>query len=243
MRLARFSPGLAAVALAAMLAACSHTPLPEIPEGLRPRAEPIEPDVAARLFAEVQAERDRLTAAQATEEAQCYQRFVVNACLLEVRDRYRPQLNALNHRDTAVRAGERQRHELERLARVEEQRQQNERDEERARQRAATAVPTEQRQADLDRRNADRAAAAPGNAARAQANRSSAQQSHEKAVADQAQRAAAAPDERRQYDERVKAAQERREAQARREQENKDKVPAQPLPETPAPPSPPVQVR
>jgi hypothetical protein len=238
MRFRRFTISLGAAALAA---GCSNTPLPEIPTGIRPRAAAMQPDVAARLFAEIESERGRISSQQTAEEAACYQRFVVNSCLLEVRARYRPQLNALNQRETQVRAGERELHEEERVARMEEQRKQSEADEARARQRAASAVPPGQRQAELDQRNADRAAQAPGNAAQAQANRSSAQQQHEKAVADQIQRAQAAPGEREQYEARQKAAADRRAAQARRAAEPKTKPAAQPLPAIPTPPTPPMQ--
>lgn len=231
-------------ALAATLLAtgCTHTPLPDIPTGIRPRAEPLEPEMVSRLAAGIEADRTRITALQSTEEAACYQRFAVSDCLLEVRARYRPQLAELNHRDIDVRAGDRERHEQERQARMEEQRLTSLQDQARAQQRAESNAPAK-RQAEADQRNADRAAAAPGNAARAQANRTSAQQSQQKALADQAQRAAAAPGEREQYEAKQKAAVERRAAQARRAAERKDKPPVRPLPEMPAPQSPAVPVR
>lgn len=234
--------GWFALALAALAAGCSHTPLPDIPTGIRPRALPLEPEVVSQLSAEIGTERVRITALKSAEEAACYQRFAVTDCLLEVRARYRPQLSELNHRDIDVRAGDRERHELERQARMEEQRVTSLRDEERAQQRADSNA-TGKRQAEADQRNAERAAAAPGNAARAQANRSSAEQSQQKALADQAQRAAAAPGEREQYEAKQKAAAERRADQARRAAEKKDKPPAQPLPATPSPPSPTVPLR
>lgn len=229
--------------LASLLAsACTHTPLPDIPTGIRPRAEPLEPDVVSQLATQIQADRVRITALQSAEEAACYQRFAVSDCLLEVRARYRPQLSELNHRDVDVRAGDRERHEQERQARMEEQRQTSLQDQARAQQRAESTVPGK-RQAEADQRNADRAAAAPGNAARAQASRAAAQQSQQKALADQAQRAASAPGEREQYEAKQKAAADRRAAQARRAAERRDKPPVQPLPETPSAQSPSVPVR
>lgn len=231
-----------ALSLAVLTAGCSHAPLPDIPTGIRPRAEPMAPDVVSQLSTEIEAERVRITALQSTEEAACYQRFAVTDCLLEVRARYRPQLTGLNHRDVDVRAGDRERHEQERQARIEEQRLTSLRDQERAQQRAASNAPAN-RQAEADLRNADRAAAAPGNAARAQASRTAAQESQQKALADQAQRAAAAPGEREQYEAKQKAAVERRAAQARRAAEKMDKPAVRPLPETPSPQSPAVPVR
>lgn len=231
-----------ALVLAVLAAGCTHAPLPDIPTGIRPRAAPLEPEVVSQLAAEIEGDRVRITALQSAEESACYQRFAVSDCLLEVRARYRPQLAELNHRDIDVRAGDRERHEQERQARMEEQRLTSLRDQERAQQRAESNAPGK-RQADADQRNADRAAAAPGNAARAQANRTSAQQSQQKALADQAERAAAAPGEREQYEAKQKAAAERREAQARRAAERKDKPAVRPLPETPAPQSPTVPVR
>lgn len=231
-----------ALTLSLLAAACTTTPLPDIPTGIRPRAEPLEPEVVSQLAAEINAERVRITALQSAEEAACYQRFAVTGCLLEVRARYRPQFTELNHRDIDVRAGDRARHELERQARMEEQRLTSLRDQERAQQRSESDSQGK-RQAEADQRNADRAAAAPGNAARAQANRANAEQSQQKALADQAQRASAAPGERAQYEAKQKAAAERREAQARRAAERKDKPAVQPLPESPAPQSPPMPVR
>lgn len=242
MRFTRFSAGLAPVALALLATGCSQTPLPVLPAGIRPRAEAIQPDVAAVLFAEIETERAKLVAEQTTEEVACYQRFIVNSCLGEVRARYRPQLNALHQRDNAVRAGQRELLEEERQARMTDQAKQAQADQERAQQRGASAVPQAQRQADLDRRNADRAAAQPGKAAEAQANRTSTEQSHENAVADQAQRAAAAPAERSQYDARQKAAAAHRADLARRAAEPKTKPPVQPLPEKPGPASSPVPI-
>jgi len=237
---------LAAIGLCAawaMLASgCSSPPL-DIPTGIVPRAEPIEPEMVARLMADIDAERAQVTARLTAEEAECYQRFVVTRCLVDTRARYRPLLNALNQREVAARAGARARVEAERQVRVEEQRLQSLVDQQRAQERAASAVPQAQRQSDLDQRNAERAASAPANAARAQANRSSAQQAHDNAVAEQARRAAAAPGERGQYEERQRAAAERRAAQARRAAEQSGKTPAQPLPTTPQPPSPSVPVR
>ncbi|WPB55097.1 hypothetical protein [Xylophilus sp. GOD-11R] len=237
----KFTRFLAGLGLAAVLAGCGHTNFPEIPTGLRPRAEPIQPEEAARLTAEIEAERARLLAEQTVQEAACYQNFIVNSCLLEVRGRYRPMLNALNRRDVDVRAGEREREERVRLARVEDQRRQSEADHARAAERAASAVPLEQRQADLDRRNADRAASRPADAARAQANRNSTLEAHDKAVAEQAQRAANAPAERARYEARQKEAAERKAALARRQADRATKPPVEPLPATPGPASPPVQ--
>ncbi|MCZ2495989.1 hypothetical protein GN316_04400 [Xylophilus sp. Kf1] len=230
------------LALCLVVAGCSHAPMPTIPTGIRPRAEPLDADVVSRRAAEIEAERARITASQSVEEAACYQRFAVTDCLLEVRTRYRPQLTDLNRRDVDVRAGDRERHEQERQARMEEQRITSLRDQERAQQRAASNA-TGNRQAEADQRNADRAAAAPGNAARAQAGRANAQQSQQKALAEQAQRAAAAPGEREQYEAKQKAAAERRAAQERRAAERKNKPAVQPLPDTPPPASPSVPMR
>ena len=232
-----------ALGAALLGAGCSTQPLPEIPSGIRPRAEPLEPDEVARRLAEVEVERSDLVARQTVEEAACYQRFVVTRCLLDVRDHYRPMLNALKRRDVATREGDRARIEEARQVRVEEQRQQSLADQQRARERAATAVPQARRQSDLDQRNAEREAAAPANAARAQSSRSSAQQAHDNAVAEQARRAASAPGERSAYEERQRAAAERRAAQARRAAEQAGKPAAQALPATPQPSSPGVPLR
>jgi colicin import membrane protein len=238
MNLTRSFAGVGLLLAMLLAGGCSHAPLPEIPTGLRPRAEAMEPEMVSALSAEIEADRVRLTTAQTAEEAACYQQFAVTGCLLDVRARYRPQLAELNHRDIDVRAGDRQRHELERQARMEEAAQTARRDEERAAQRTATSLTQAQKQAQVDQRNADRAAAAPGNAARAQANLGSAQETQKKALADQAQRAADAPAERRQFEAKQKAAEERRAAQARRTEEQKTKPLAQPLPATPLPSSP-----
>ena len=222
---------------------CTHAPLPEIPTGLRPRAEAMDAKTVSALSAEIEADRVRLTRAQSGEEAACYQRFVVNECLLEVRARYRPKIADLDHRDIDVRAGDRQRHELERQARMEEAAQTARRDEERALQRGASSLTPEQKQAQVDQRNAERAAAAPGNAARAQANITNAQETRKNALADQAQRAADAPTERRQFKAKQDAAEERRAVQARRAKEQETKPLAQPLPATPLPSSPAMPLR
>ena len=243
MNVMRLSAGAGLLLIMAMAGGCTTTPLPEIPTGLRPRAEAMEPETVSALSGEIEADRVRLTTAQAAEEAACYQHFVVTGCLLDVRARYRPQLAALNHRDIEVRAGDRQRHELERQARMEEAAQTAKRDEERALQRTASGMTQAQKQAQVDQRNADRAAAAPGNGARAQANLTGAQESRKKALADQAQRAADAPAERRQFDAKQQAAEDRRAAQARRTQEQKTKPLAQPLPATPLPSSPAMPLR
>ena len=168
----------------------------------------------------IDAAREALAARRLTEEKACYQRFAVNGCLADVRDRFVPQKAELRRRELAVRDGERARKEGERLARLQDAQQAERRNEEAAARRAASAVSLEQRQAEVLLKQEDREAAEPQQRARAEASRARAERSVEQARQEQARRAAEAPAERGRFERKQQDAAERRAAREQKLRES-----------------------
>jgi hypothetical protein len=82
-------------------------------------------DVNAGAYQRMEAVRQREEALLTTQEAQCYQRFAVNACLADVQARRRAMLADLKRQETVLHDGERVQKAAEQVKRAQEKAQEN----------------------------------------------------------------------------------------------------------------------
>jgi colicin import membrane protein len=81
---------------------------------------PLSPDQVAAERVRIEAERSRLRAGVAQDEAACYQRFAVNDCLRGVHTRARAPLDELRRQEILLNDAERQRRTQEQLKQIQD---------------------------------------------------------------------------------------------------------------------------
>ena len=189
---------------------------------------------AAAVPASTDAERTRITAERAqleagflTEDAACYQRFFVNSCLDEVNTRRRETLAALRTQEIVLNEQERKVRGAEQIRRIEEKAS-TENQQQQIDQRAKASSGEQSR---LDgqkekQQSRTKAQAAEQANSEARAQRLRANQQKKQARSD---RQAAEAAETARYEARQKEAEDRR-AQSAREQLQRAKPTAKPLP-------------
>jgi colicin import membrane protein len=199
------------------------------------------------IEANERAERERINQQSASvsadyeaARAQCYQRFLVNACLAEARDNHNNQQADLKRQANALNDIQRKRRGAEQLERTEEK-QSSQRQEEIAAQRGKALAGGEKR----DQRQSERAAAAKPGAAKDksartapqarpskqanQVNQASQQARANEKAANLKRKKANAAQAKAEQEQRVKEAAEHRESVKNRQQKRK-KPPAASLP-------------
>ncbi|MGH8821440.1 MAG: hypothetical protein ACREWJ_09150 [Rhodoferax sp.] len=181
--------------------------------------------------AAINAERSRSEAAYLAEQKVCYQKFAVNDCLREAGARERKIRADLRRREIALDDAQRQRHAAEQAqsrqenAAAERQKQSPEQVDAR---RAKGAQEVQKRQERESSSASDRAKATASESQNAQEAQSRVQR-HLDETASQARKAAAAPAQRAQYEEKIRAAAQRKADLDKQLQENQS-PPAKPLP-------------
>ena len=187
-------------------------------------AAPANPDAERTRIA---AERVRLESGFLTEDAACYQRFFVNSCLDEVNTRRRETLAALRTQEIQLNEQERKLRGAEQIRRIEEKAS-AESQQQQADQRAKAASDYQSRLNGQKEKQQSRtkAQAAEQANSEARAERLRANQQKKQARSD---RQAAEAAETARYDARQKEAEARR-AQNAREQLQRAKPTAKPLP-------------
>ncbi|MDR3454118.1 MAG: hypothetical protein P4L96_15220 [Rhodoferax sp.] len=184
--------------------------------------------------AAINAERSRSEADYLQEQKACYQKFAVNDCLRDAGERHRKILADLRRREIALNDAERKRQAAEQARNRQEKaaaEQQKQADQQSEDQRAKAAQNVQQRQDRAASSASDRAKAAAGESKNVQ-DAKAREQRHLDETASQAAKAAAAAKQRADYDEKIRAAAERKADRDRRRQEN-PKPPANPLPTPP----------
>ena len=187
-------------------------------------AAPANPDAERTRIA---AERVRLESGFLTEDAACYQRFFVNSCLDEVNTRRRQALATLRAKEIVLNEQERKLRGAEQIRRIEEKAS-AESQQQQADQRAKAASNDQSRLNGQKEKQQSRtkAQAAEQANSEARAERLRANQQKKQARSD---RQAAEAAETARYDARQKEAEARR-AQNAREQLQRAKPTAKPLP-------------
>ena len=187
-------------------------------------AAPANPDAERTRIA---AERVRLESGFLTEDAACYQRFFVNSCLDDVNTRRRETLAALRTQEIVLNEQERKLRGAEQIRRIEEKAS-AESQQQQADQRAKAASNDQSRLNGQKEKQQSRtkAQAAEQANSEARAERLRANQQKKQARSD---RQAAEAAETARYDARQKEAEARR-AQNAREQLQRAKPTAKPLP-------------
>jgi hypothetical protein len=187
----------------------------------------VSPDQAAAAeHAEINAERSRSEAAYLAEKKVCYQKFAVNDCLRDAGERERKIRADLRRREIAIDDAQRQRQAAENAQRRKESAAtEQQQDAARRAQGPQNLQKQQERAADNASDRAKAAASARENAQEAQ----SRMQRHLDETASQARKAAAAPAERARYEDKLKAAAEKKAQLDKQLQENTN-PPAKPLP-------------
>lgn len=187
-------------------------------------AAPVNPDAERTTIA---ADHTRLESGFLTEDAACYQRFFVNSCLDEVNTRRRQALATLRAKEIVLNEQERKLRGAEQIRRIEEKAS-AESQQQQADQRAKAASDYQSRlngQKEKQQSRIEAQAAEQANS-EARAERLRANQQKKQARSD---RQAAEAAETARYDARQKEAEKRR-AQNAREQLQRAKPAAKPLP-------------
>ena len=186
-------------------------------------AAPVNPDAERTTIA---ADHTRLESGFLTEDAACYQRFFVNSCLDEVNTRRRQALATLRAKEIVLNEQERKLRGAEQIRRIEEKASAE--SQQQADQRAKAASDYQSRlngQKEKQQSRIEAQAAEQANS-EARAERLRANQQKKQARSD---RQAAEAAETARYDARQKEAEKRR-AQNAREQLQRAKAGAKPLP-------------
>lgn len=188
------------------------------------------PDQAAAAeHAAINAERSRSEAAYLAEKKVCYQKFAVNDCLRSAGERERKIRADLRRREIAIDDAQRQRQAAENAQRRKESAATQQRQAAAHRAQGPQNLQNQQeRAADMASDRAKAAASAHENAQDAQGR----MQRHLDETAAQARKAAAAPTERARYEEKLKAAAEKK-AQLEKQLQENTSPPAKPLPMPP----------
>ncbi|HXE21807.1 MAG TPA: hypothetical protein VN617_05685 [Rhodoferax sp.] len=190
----------------------------------------VSPDQAAVAErAAINAERSRSEAAYLAEKKVCYQKFAVNGCLRDAGERERKIRADLRRREITLDDAQRKRQAVEqsqrRKAGAAAEQQSGEQAAARRAQGTQNLQKQQERAADNESDRAKAAASARENAQEAQ----SRMQRHLDETASQARKAAAAPAERARYEEKLKAAAEKK-AQLDKQLQKNTNPPAKPLP-------------
>lgn len=190
----------------------------------------VSPDQAAAAeHAAINAERSRSEAAYLAEKKVCYQKFAVNDCLRSAGERERKIRADLRRREIAIDDAQRQRQAAENAQRRKESAATQQQQAAAHRAQGPQNLQSQQdRAADMASDRAKAAASARENAQDAQ----SRMQRHLDEAAAQARKAAAAPAERARYEEKLKAAAEKK-AQLEKQLQENTSPPAKPLPMPP----------
>ena len=187
-------------------------------------AVPANPDAERTR---ITAERARLEAGFLSEDAACYQRFFVNSCLDEVNVRRRETLAALRAQEIALNEQERKFRGAEQIRRIEEKAlADNQQTESERRTRAASSdqsrlIGQKEKQQSRTKAQAAEQANSEARTERLRANQQKKQTRSDRQAAEAAETA--------RYDARQKEAEDRR-AQKAREQLQRAKPAAKPLP-------------
>lgn len=187
-------------------------------------AVPANPDAERMRIA---AERARLESGFLTEDAACYQRFFVNNCLDEINTRRREVFSALRTQEIVLNEQERKLRGAEQIRRIEEKASAENQQQEA--ERRAKAASSDQSRLDAQKekqQSRTKAQAAEQANSEARAERLRANQQERQTRSD---RQAAEAAETARYDARQKEAEDRR-AQNAREQLQRAKPTAKPLP-------------
>lgn len=184
--------------------------------------------------AAISAERSRSEAAYLQEQKACYQKFAVNDCLRDAGGRHRKLAADLRHREIALNDAQRKRQAAEQ-ARSRQEKAEAERQKQAGQQsgdqQTKAAQDLQKRQERAASGSNDRAKGAAGESKNVQ-DAKAREQRHLDETASQARKAASAATQRAEYDEKIKAAAERKADLERRRKEN-PKPPANPLPMPP----------
>jgi colicin import membrane protein len=223
---------LAALAFSGMTAALAQPapPTPPTPssapaaigDGYPQDLQPAHDRIAAR--------REVIDDQLAKDEAACYQRFFVNACLRQARDRHRDVADDLNRQEAVLNDVERKRQGAEELRKLDDQ----------VANPRSVDLPESQQQArqaqkDREQRAAEHASDRANAAAQVEQNRQSFQnklQNHADDQARAARQAAEAPAQRQSFQRKLDQAAQHR-ADRVRENAQQTKPPAAPLPDPP----------
>ena len=175
----------------------------------------------------ISADRARLEAAFALEDAACYKRFLVNNCLDEVNVRRRDALADLRRQEILLNDQARKAKAAEQLQKTEDKTAPEKLQQE-ADKRAQAVKDLEDKTAREKQKNADREALQAGEKAKSAATADRIKSNQDKAAGRAAKQAAAA-EELKKYNERQEQARERQ-ARYARDKASQTKAPAQPLP-------------
>ena len=175
----------------------------------------------------ISAERSKLEAAFAVEDTACYQRFLVNSCLDDVRARRRDALADLRRQEIVLNDNVRKAKAAEQLQKIEDK-SAPEKLQQEADKRAQAVKDFEERMAREKQKMADREALQAGEKAKSDATAARIKSNQGKETARTAKQAAVA-EERTKYSERQEQAKERQ-ARYAREKASQVKAPSSPLP-------------
>ena len=187
-------------------------------------AVPVSPDAERTR---ITAERARLEAGFLSEDAACYQRFFVNSCLDEVNVRRRETLAALRTQEIVLNEQERKFRGAEQIRRIDEKAS-SENQQQQADQRARAASSDQSRLIGQKEKQQSRTKAQAAEQANSEA-RTERLRANQQKKQTRSDRQAAEAAETARYDARQKEAETRR-AQNAREQLQRAKPTAKPLP-------------
>ncbi len=199
---------------------------PETPLNAATSQVTINREAAER--ARINEARQQAQALHTREQAACYQKFAVNNCLLEARDRNRAVVADLKRQETSLNDTERKRAAADQVLRLEE-RQSALRQAEAETKRQQALADQRTREDRAVTKADDRKAVVDAAPVRQEEQRKREATSAEKAAA-AAQRASNAPDERTRFESKVKAAEEQRQRQQTRVEQARKPNAAKPLP-------------
>jgi hypothetical protein len=193
----------------------------------------VSPDQAAVAeHAAINAERSRSEAAYLAEKKVCYQKFAVNDCLRDAGERERKIRADLRRREIAIDDAQRKRQAAEQAQRRKASAAARQQAGEQAAARRAQGAQNLQKQQERAADNASDRAKAAATARESAQEAQGRMQRHLDETASQARKAAAAPAERARYEEKLKAAAEKKALLDKQLQDNTS-PPAKPLPMPP----------
>lgn len=175
----------------------------------------------------ISAERSKLEAAGALEDTACYQRFLVNSCLEEVKVRRRDALADLRRQEIVLNDEARKAKAAEKLQKIQDKLAPEKLQQE-ADKRAQDVKDYADRMARDTQKTADREALQAGEKAKSEAT-SARLKSHQDKESARIAKQAAAADEVKKYNQRQEQAKERQ-ARYARDQASPAKAAAKPLP-------------
>lgn len=184
----------------------------------------------------VEQERARIERERATEmgrqqavESACYQRFAVNDCLAQARVKHREVLSDLKRQEVQLNDRERRLRAGEQMRRIEEKVSSPERDIDLLNRQQQAQRTEQERQFNADKKAADSVNQTQERASRRLEQQRRLEQA-QKEDADRLQKAQAATEERRRYDEKLRDAAQHRE-QLQQDIKNRSGARAAPLPD------------